>query len=394
MGSGTRRIPRWVRAATIVSVAWAPAVLALGVPGAEPAAAPVAASAEQVRQWVRALDSERFLEREVATEKLIAVGGAAIGPVVEALAGNNLEVTTRGMHILQELALSPDAAVEEAAHQALERIAAPRVTALARRAAATLARLEEARRDRALQELKQLGAVVTATNANMFVPMAERCRVELGDQWRGTDKDLARLRWLRGVGELVLLGPQVTDAWLAYVVVIEDLPTLTVKHAKVTDEGLRHLARLKKLQLLRLLYVPIGDKAVPHFTGLQGISTLHLYGTRISESGAEELRQALRGTKVDYRHGGFLGIGCEAVPQGCMIFTVRPNSAAEKAGLMVNDVVLEYAGKPVPDFTVLTNLIATNQPGDRVTLKILRGQSQMVKQVTLGEWEVIPPLSP
>jgi len=48
----------------------------------------------------------------------------------------------------------------------------------------------------------------------------------------------------------------------------------------------------------------------------------------------------------------------------------------------------------VPDFTVLTNLIATNQPGDRVTLKILRGQSQMVKQVTLGEWEVIPPLSP
>lgn len=372
-------------AATIVSAAWGQAVLVLAVAGAQPGAAPAGASAEQVRQWVRALDSEQFLEREVATEKLIAVGGAAIGPVVEALAGNNLEVTTRGMHILQELALSPDMAAEEAARQALERIAAPRVTALARRAAATLARLEQARRDRALQELKQLGAVVTARVPDMIVPTAERCKVELGDKWRGTDKDLARLRWLRGVGELVLLGPQVTDAWLAYVVAIEDLPTLTVKRAKVTDEGLRHLASLKKLQLLRLLYVPIGDKAVAHFKGLQGISTLQLYGTDISESGAEELRQALLGTKVEYGRGGFLGISCEAVPQGCMIFTVLPNSAAEKAGLMLNDVVLEYAGKPVPDFAALINLIAANQPGDRVMLKILRGRSQMVKQVTLDE---------
>ena len=51
--------------------------------------------------------------------------------MLAAVAENNLEVTTRAVYILRELALSGDAAVSDAAHAGLERIAQPRVTSAA-----------------------------------------------------------------------------------------------------------------------------------------------------------------------------------------------------------------------------------------------------------------------
>ena len=70
-----------------------------------------------------------------------------------------------------------------------------------------------------------------------------------------------------------------------------------------------------------------------------------------------------------------------------MIYTVRPNSAAEKGGLLANDVLYEYEGQKVSDFEMLTALISKNKAGDTVTLKLIRGDERLVKKVTLGEWE-------
>ena len=86
----------------------------------------------QIRQWIDQLNAERFVDREVATEKLIAAGAASVGPTLAVVAENNLEVTTRAVYVLQELALSPDIVASEAAHAALEKIAEPRLTSAAR----------------------------------------------------------------------------------------------------------------------------------------------------------------------------------------------------------------------------------------------------------------------
>ena len=368
-------------------------LLAAAVLSAEPAPtstakSPTAVTQEQIDQWVKDLNSDRFVERELATEKLIAAGAAAVLPLANALQANNLEVTTRGIIILQELALAAEPDVESAARATLQQLAEPRFTSAARRAAEALAKLDAIREERALAELKRLGASVGNDLAEFGVHQgSDRCTLVFGDKWRGEEKDLARLRHLHDVGELIFEGPQVTDGWLKYLPEIQGIENLTVKRASITDAGVKHLQNLRNLQVLSLMYVPIGDPAIEVLAQLQGVGTLRVFGTNVTRPAAEKLQQALARTKVDVRFGGFLGIGCQPALEGCVIYTVRPNSAAEKGGLMANDVLYEYEGQKVSDFEMLTALIAKNKAGDTVTIKLLRGDERLVKKVTLGEWE-------
>ncbi len=369
---------------TVLPLAAAPAV-----PAEAPTLAPAAAtpSTEQIQHWIGQLNAERFLDREVATEKLIAAGGGAVGPVLAAVAENNLEVTTRAVYILQELALSGDAAVSETAHAALEKVAEPRLTSAARRARATLARLDFIRQERAIQELRRLGASVADRQADHVFGFVEGYTVELGEGWQGQLQDLSRLRWLRDAGAVVLDGPQVTNEWLKYVACMPELPMLTVKRANVSDDGLKYLTTLKALSVLSLMYVPISDRAVEALRQLQGVDKFRIYGGRLTAAGVERLRQDLPNSEIDYRRGAFLGVGCEPGPERCIILTVRPNSAAEKAGLLMNDMILEYEGQKVADYKALTALIAANVAGDAVTVKVVRDGQTLSKRVTLGEWE-------
>jgi hypothetical protein len=341
----------------------------------------------QIEQWVRDLNSDRFLERELATEKLIAAGVAAVQPLAEALQGNNLEVTTRGIMVLQELALAADPQTESAAHALLQKLTEAQFTSAARRAAEALTKLGAIREERALAELKRLGASTANDSVEFGFPVTDRYTLVFGDKWRGDEQDLARLRHLHDVGELVFEGPQVTDGWLKYLPEVDKIGNLTIKRASITDEGVKYLKDLRNLQVLSLMYVPIGDPAINVLVQMQGIGTLRVFGTNVSRPAAERLQQALATTKVDVRFGGFLGIGCQPSLEGCVIYTVRPNSAAEKGGLMANDVLYEYEGQKVNDFDMLTALIAKNKAGETVTIKLLRGDERVVKKVTLGEWE-------
>jgi hypothetical protein len=346
-----------------------------------------AISAEQVKKWVTDLDSERFFDREVATEKLIAAGAVAVDSVVEAVASNNLEVTRRGIYILQELALSVDPGTGEAAHNALKEIAESRDTATARRAAATLAKLDVIRHDRALDELKRLGANVRNVLSHFGIPVVQGRSIEFDENWRGQKKDLARLGWLRDVDELIFQGPRVNDECLKYVPKVSGLQNLTIKRAEVTDEGIKHLRGMKRLKTLALWYLPVTDESVQTLKELQGFEAMKIYGCQMTPTGANKLRLALTSTDVDYRQGGFLGAWFRSDHQRCVVHRVNSNSAAQKAGLIADDVIYEYEGKRVSDYESLTAQIAKNRPGDKVTLKIIRNDQKLTKELTLGEWE-------
>lgn len=66
-------------------------------------------------------------------------------------------------------------------------------------------------------------------------------------------------------------------------------------------------------------------------------------------------------------------------------FAVTPGSAADKAGLLENDIILEFDGQKITQDNTLIKIIQKYQPGDEVTLKVLsKGQEKTVK-VILGE---------
>jgi hypothetical protein len=73
--------------------------------------------------------------------------------------------------------------------------------------------------------------------------------------------------------------------------------------------------------------------------------------------------------------------------QGLVLKTVKPGSAAAKAGLKSNDILLELAGKPVPNnlsgFLKQLNDIKKDTPVDAVVLR--KGKKETIKGIKLGD---------
>jgi S1-C subfamily serine protease len=80
---------------------------------------------------------------------------------------------------------------------------------------------------------------------------------------------------------------------------------------------------------------------------------------------------------VDYGAWVQKGSGGEAA--------IFPGSAAEKAGLKEGDIILEFNGEKITTENTLAKIIMKYNPGDKVTLKILREGKEKIIEVTLGE---------
>jgi len=90
----------------------------------------------------------------------------------------------------------------------------------------------------------------------------------------------------------------------------------------------------------------------------------------------EEVQEELN-LPVDYgaliRHGE----GCD--------YAIYPGSAAQKASLKEGDIILEFNGEKITSENSLGKIIVKYNPGDKITLKILREGKEKIIEATLGE---------
>lgn len=70
---------------------------------------------------------------------------------------------------------------------------------------------------------------------------------------------------------------------------------------------------------------------------------------------------------------------------GAYISGVEPNSAAAKAGLEVGDIIIAFDGQQVTSTSDLMLDVRTKNPGDKVTLTIVRDGNEQNVEVTLGQ---------
>jgi len=64
---------------------------------------------------------------------------------------------------------------------------------------------------------------------------------------------------------------------------------------------------------------------------------------------------------------------------------IEPDSAADKAGLKEDDIVLEFDGEKITTENTLADIIQKYNPGDKIILKILRNGEEKLIPVTLDE---------
>ena len=83
----------------------------------------------------------------------------------------------------------------------------------------------------------------------------------------------------------------------------------------------------------------------------------------------------------------YLGLAMQAVPvpeslrarlnltaaEALLLVHVEPDSPAEKAGLLLGDLLLTLAGKPVADTDSVQEILRSGKPGDRLEAGIIRG---------------------
>lgn len=341
-----------------------------------------------IRRWVADLDSDQFAVRELAMNRLIAAGAQVIDPVVSAMTDDRRETIARGVYVLERLAASGDGTAPETARAALQRLAAEQTSLAARRAVAAIEELALIRQQRAIKALSWLGARIQLRPDPLGNPLRQRpYSIQIDPQWSGTDQHLVHLQSLIDIQRIVFRGPQVNDAWLQAIEPLPNVVSVSVVHARITDQGLAHLSKMPGLQRLNICYTPISDVAVESLRRLGNVQSLLLYGTNISEQGAAALQKELPPASIDLKNGAFLGVRADPNHRPCVISMVVPNSAAQRAGLRIGDIITHYGGKPVDDFEGLRKEIGRNRAGQEVEMTIQRKGQPLAKRVQLGEWD-------
>lgn len=74
-----------------------------------------------------------------------------------------------------------------------------------------------------------------------------------------------------------------------------------------------------------------------------------------------------------------------ATTRGALVADVTAGSPAERAGIKMWDVIVEYAGKPIKDSSDLAFMLARSHVGSRVSIKVLRDQKEVPLTVTIAE---------
>ena len=308
--------------------------VALAVAGMLPATAadPDTAIATAIEQ----LGDEQFANREAASQQLAAFGAAAVEPLVAAAATTDPERALRAVDILRQFLAREEDDLAAAAEAGLEQLAGKDDLAIAQRAEVALDFHDATQAVSARTMLEQLGA--TFDEAGPF-----GLRVEIDENWQGDSRSL------------------------------------------------RLLTRLRQLTYVSFHGVRLDEKDATTLSRLRRVERIDLFGAGFSDEVVADLQRRLPGAEIDVRKGGKLGIAGAPLIGQCLISGVQAGSAADKAGLRPQDIIVEIDGRPVPDFNACTELIGQHGPGETVKLLVERRQAdgtvaRFSQTVELGGW--------
>jgi serine protease Do len=80
----------------------------------------------------------------------------------------------------------------------------------------------------------------------------------------------------------------------------------------------------------------------------------------------------------------YLGVGRDEASPEARLGYIYPDSGAEKAGLLVGDLIVRFDGQEVSQYDQLPPLIERRKPGDEVEIEIRRGDETLKLKATLG----------
>ena len=109
-----------------------------------------------------------------------------------------------------------------------------------------------------------------------------------------------------------------------------------------------------------------------------------------AEALLRSLPTMLRGEDVER---SYLGVSLPQAGDRLEILDVVCDSAADRAGVRVGDVLLQINGQSADTFSELVDVLAAVAPGDEITITVRRGFSRLTLESTASAWPTEPPQS-
>lgn len=363
-----------------------------------------APSEAEIKQWIEQLDSDKFLVRESATQKLTTAKANSIPMLIESIrTASSLEKAFRCIHVLRNFAAGHDINMEKQATAELVEISETQNDRVAGYAKEVLKRIAPIKQERAIRMLSGLGIRFSSYSAQ---PSGFQAQIMSGpgiiidSSYQGNVDDLYYLRHLQFIEDVQISNDKVTADWFAQIAKMPNVRLMTIKDGPVNVAMLRELEPiLPKLDAIRLYYIDVNVEVAPLAAKLDNATYVEFYGLPLSEADERQITQVLPPTaqaNVKFRSGGFLGVsGSGSGMTGtCYIQNVHQDSGAYKAGLRGGDTVIEAVGTTVESFQHLINLLKDKKVGETIDLKVNRHGRTLKMSVTLGKWPMRPDYGP
>ena len=299
------------------------AVTANGVFAGEEDASPAdAQAAEHIRLPISELDHPDFVRREAASDELFAIGLGAIPAIADAAESGSPEVSVRALEILQRMYRGNDEVTFEAVETVLGHLKGSEKLAVAARAERAFDSGAETRQKRAIAQFERLGGIIHYSD-------------------RGNDRQPLS----RPTIEYVMIGRDWTGG----------------------EEGLHLLARIEDIRL-------------------SGTQLYIIRGIEVSEATLLDLIAELPFLVIQRRGPARLGIRGSSRDIGCVVRGIDPGSAAELAGLKIQDEVVEIDGQPINSFDGLIEIVGEKEPGEEIPIVFRRGSETREVKAKLSSW--------
>ncbi len=334
--------------------------------------------------WIQQLDSDSFLRRQAATQRVLGYGAEAVEPLVEVTSTGRLEMTERSIAVLQTLALQQLPDDQAGAWAALESLVKQGSGSASLRARASIAAISRQRQNEAYEVLARVGVKIGFREFTLRSTSINRNAVLIDKGWNG---DLAALRWLRWVGivdHALIEGPAVRGEVLEQVARMPDVRVILLRDGQVSGDLFTPLASMKRIEELEFRYIALSAEDAERIAKLPIRASLSLMGTGIPHAVAEQLREAMPGLNINHKQGGFLGVRCSNHAPFCQIDSLVPGGAADTAGLEAGDVVTRINDTTIRNFDDLQLEIGNFVPGDEIDVTFDRRGEVLETKLTLG----------
>lgn len=330
---------------------------------------------DEISRTIDDLSHPSYRARQLARWRLEQVPEKTISVVDQRLGEVSYQIGAQLVDVLSGLATHADLDVSIRARETLQKHA-NRVSAVGRMADNAVRAIADVQEEQALQVLTHHGARFGPANSLGIVLNGQMLRDEenftlwIDESFTGNQEVVAWIQFLKSIDIVYLQGPHIGPAHFRAVAKLKDIKRLKCKNVSLSVHDLQQLKGFAWLKLLELAYVNVDDSYVKVLAELPISETLRLFGTQITPEGARQLAENLDGIEIYCGKGGHLGIATH--PSNTFVTEVKPNTGAQRAGILDGDQLTHVNGVKISNMSELRAELAKHAAGETVRITLVR----------------------